>query len=174
MSEITQPSLLTLAKSGYFGGVRFGMSQEKVREILGNPDDTGGASRRHPDNLWKYGDIELGFSIPDLQLFHIAINFWGEAIEPEQGKQLRYDTWVIRGGLDIETFTQACYKHNIQFKELLPPWNDGCREFTTLFDKNNIGSMHLIFADKKEYEGQTVGLFKIVASSEIMKPKNQS
>lgn len=166
-----KPSLLTLAKSGHFGGAHFGMNQDEVIKLLGKPDYTGGGSRRHADNLWKYGDIELGFIVPELTLFHIAITFWGEDRLPEQGNNLSYDPWIIKGGLDIQTFTKACAEHDIQHKELIPPWNEGCREFTTLFDNNETGGMHLLFQDEKEYDEQALGLYKFVATATVMEPK---
>jgi hypothetical protein len=42
------------------GRIRLGMTREEVRSLLGDPDDTGGASRKykHPC-IWKYGDVEF-------------------------------------------------------------------------------------------------------------------
>jgi hypothetical protein len=38
------------------------MSREDLRILFGDPDDTGGTSRKHPTpSIWKYGDLEFHF-----------------------------------------------------------------------------------------------------------------
>ena len=42
--------------------VRLGMSRDDLRMLFGDPDDTGGTSRKHPTPaIWKYGDLEFHF-----------------------------------------------------------------------------------------------------------------
>lgn len=46
--------------------VRLGMSRAELRAILGEPDETGGTSRRHPSpRIWKYDRVEFHFGPPD-------------------------------------------------------------------------------------------------------------
>jgi hypothetical protein len=56
-------SLERFLRTGQFGEVVFGMSPQQVREHLGEPDDTGGTSRKysHP-SIYLYGTVEIWFS----------------------------------------------------------------------------------------------------------------
>jgi hypothetical protein len=37
-------------------------TRDELRRLLGEPDDVGGTSRKHPTPvIWKYGDIEYHF-----------------------------------------------------------------------------------------------------------------
>lgn len=156
---MSKPSLRQLAKNGFFGRVTFGMSEAEVEAELGEADFTGGGSRKYRDNLWRYGDLELGFIQSEYMLFHIAINFWGEAKTPVPPEKLDYDPWILRGGLPIEAFISECERQEIEFEELIPPWNDDCREFITE------GGMHFIFQVKSDLDEEVPGLTKCVASS---------
>ena len=54
--------LQSLAKTGKLGRVSITMHADRVKELLGEPDYTGGGSRNYPwENIWRYGDLELGF-----------------------------------------------------------------------------------------------------------------
>lgn len=45
--------------------VRIGMTRQEVLEILGEPETTGGVSRRHnTPSIYKYGCVELHFEQP--------------------------------------------------------------------------------------------------------------
>jgi len=58
--------------------IRLGMSRGEVRAIFGDPEDTGGTSRKHPTAaIWKYGGLEFHFgSEPDdnLSLIYMERN----------------------------------------------------------------------------------------------------
>jgi len=42
--------------------VRLGMSRDEVRAVLGDPEDTGGTSRKHSTPaIWKYDELEFHF-----------------------------------------------------------------------------------------------------------------
>lgn len=44
--------------------VRLGMTREELRELFGDPDETGGASLKHrAPSIWKYGDLEFHFGL---------------------------------------------------------------------------------------------------------------
>lgn len=50
------------AMTGEIAPLRLGDSQERVREVLGEPDDTGGGSRRHTEPaIWRYERLEFHF-----------------------------------------------------------------------------------------------------------------
>ena len=67
-------------RSGDFGSVRLGMMWENVRGRLGEPDMTGGTSRKQRVPLvWKYGEVELHFQ-PSGELFLI---YW-DGFDAEQ------------------------------------------------------------------------------------------
>ena len=144
-----------LAKEGKLGEVYITMHADRVIELFGKPDFTGGASNKHRwDNIWRYGDLELGFEHTNKLLFHFAVNFIGEEIEPEQGENLKFDSWVIKRGLTPAVFISECKKEGIEIRELNTPWNHDCIEYVTE------GGMTVIF-DADDKHG---GLLKFVVS----------
>jgi hypothetical protein len=41
-----------------------GATRDEIRQLLGEPHDTGGTSRRHPTpSIWKYEEIEYHFGL---------------------------------------------------------------------------------------------------------------
>lgn len=143
-------NLKDLVKYGNLGAVYITMHAERVKELMGKPDFTGGGSNKYQwENIWRYGDLELGFEQGSKELFYIAINFWSEHRNVEQGENLKFDPWVLKGGLGINDFLKSCEKEKIECQELIPPRNVECREFITK------GGMHLIFENGKNTEGLT-------------------
>lgn len=41
--------------------VRLGMTREKIKALFGEPDDIANGTRKYPEPVYKYGDIEFGF-----------------------------------------------------------------------------------------------------------------
>lgn len=42
--------------------IRLGMPREEIRAIFGDPEYSGGTSRKYPTPaIWKYGDLEFHF-----------------------------------------------------------------------------------------------------------------
>lgn len=78
--------------SDIFGTVRLGMSRDEVRECLGDPDDTGGTSRKqHVPRIWKYGEVELHFGTSG----ELVRFFWDDAdgnwiAVDENGSKIHY------------------------------------------------------------------------------------
>ena len=56
--------------------LHLGMSRDELRTALGEPDDTGATSRRHPTpKIWKYGGVEFHFGPGDaLALIYMEDN----------------------------------------------------------------------------------------------------
>ena len=49
-------------RTGDICPIRLGMSREQLKAALGDPEVTGGATRRHPRAvIWKYGELEFHF-----------------------------------------------------------------------------------------------------------------
>src|SRR6185503_14848998 len=92
-------SLKDFLRTGEFGSVKFGLDRTEVTEILGRPDDIGGASQKYREpGFWKYGDVELFFDRQTRRLCLILMNFW-EPNFPRGGVAINLDPWIIRGGL---------------------------------------------------------------------------
>ncbi len=51
-------------KTGQFGPVQLGMTQDEVRQLLGNPQDWGG-------QIWKYDEMEFHFGDQERRLWLI-------------------------------------------------------------------------------------------------------
>jgi len=74
-----QVSLNVMLRSGQLGELRYGMSQEEVRVLLGEPDAVGGGSRKYPHpSILLYGTVELNF---EPLRPHGLTSFWWEAGE---------------------------------------------------------------------------------------------
>jgi hypothetical protein len=44
--------------------VRLGMTRDELKAILGEPDNVGGTTRKHPTPaIWKYNDVEFHFEL---------------------------------------------------------------------------------------------------------------
>jgi hypothetical protein len=55
-------SLVQFLRTGNLGELRPGLTPEEVRHLMGEPEDTGGTSRRYRrPSIWLYGDVELHF-----------------------------------------------------------------------------------------------------------------
>ncbi len=105
-------SLKDFAATGVFGPVVFGCTRTALEAVLGEPEATGGQSRKHRrPNIWKYGDVEFYFTRPggELDMIHID-HFFGQGRVPQGWGRLRIDPWVIREGLARETFLSAVEK----------------------------------------------------------------
>lgn len=64
MSDSTpiRVSLREWLTTGQLGPLRPGLSPEEVRRLLGEPDATGGVSRRYPrPSIYVYGSVEVHF-----------------------------------------------------------------------------------------------------------------
>ncbi|WP_444943097.1 hypothetical protein ACJJIK_13865 [Microbulbifer sp. ZKSA006] len=150
-------SLKDLSEKGMLGEVYITMHSDRVKELIGEPDYTAGGSRKHKwENIWQYGDLELGFDQVTRELCHIAIDFWGEDRMPEQGEALGFDPWIFKSSLPLNDFLAECRTENIEIIELEEPSSENSREFVTE------GGMHLIFGETDL--GQQEALIKLVVS----------
>lgn len=51
-------------ETGILSNLRLGMTREEVVSAVGEPDDTGGTSRKHKTTtIYKYGDVEVHFEL---------------------------------------------------------------------------------------------------------------
>ncbi|MDM8551513.1 hypothetical protein QUF72_15610 [Desulfobacterales bacterium HSG2] len=160
--NLKQPSAYTLkdlAVKGGFGKAALGMPQNSVRTILGDPDLAGSVSQRYKKpNIWRYGDLELGFSRPDYTLSYFAVNYyWCNYSTPKSGKKLKFDPWILVGKLQPDEFVAAMKRERVENLEVEKPWNEDCREFVT-----ELG-MHIIFQMQGE-DREHIGLHKFVVS----------
>jgi hypothetical protein len=54
---VTRPSLIVFAATGNLGELHRGLTQDRVRELLGEPDDVS----LPPAEVWRYGSLEVSF-----------------------------------------------------------------------------------------------------------------
>jgi hypothetical protein len=103
-------SLQRLLKSGHFGELRAGMAAQQVRGLLGDPDTTGGTSRRYPrPSIYLYGTVELWFSRQ--QPWGLTSVFWapGERGALQLPPSCAIQDWDLTPGMDregVEAFLQ--------------------------------------------------------------------
>lgn len=64
-SERFDAWLREFEKTGDICPLRLGAPRERVRAVLGEPDDEGGASAKHAPRIWKYGALEFHFGNRD-------------------------------------------------------------------------------------------------------------
>lgn len=81
-------------RTGAFGPIRLGLTEDEVRALLGDPDATGGTSRRQrTPKIWKYGDVELHFD----DQRRVQLVFFDDFDVPSGGRALTFDPWILRG-----------------------------------------------------------------------------
>jgi hypothetical protein len=139
------------------GRIHLGQSANDVAAILGEPDDVGGASRKHRwPSIWKYGDIELFFDYRTRQINLILINFWEDGY-PSGDAAIQLDPWIIKGGLRIDEFIPPLDQEGIDYCEV-EPINTGTREFLVN------SAIKVIFNNDNEEYGGGAGLRKLSLS----------
>lgn len=151
-------SLKTFLRTGELGSIKPGLNRNEVTELLGEPDDVGGTSRKHREPaVWKYGDVELLFDRETRKLSLIVINFW-EPNVPSAGAALDLDPWIVKGGLQASDLTVALESEGIRYEEV-SALNPGTRQFLVS------SSITLIFKEDQEEDSDWTGLRKVVAGS---------
>ena len=94
-------SLKDFAVTGAIGPVTLGYGREALEVALGEPEATGGETRKHRrPNIWKYGDVEFFFdrACGELDMIHIDRSKRAEAWAnvAEQGRRyMAQGNWVI-------------------------------------------------------------------------------
>ncbi len=114
---MVKASMQDFLQSGQLGPIRLGMSRTQVRELLGDPDDIGGTSRKYRvPATWKYGDIELHYERGKDQLVLIHADDFNVL---SGGRAIDLDPWIIRGGVSLEEVQAQLQAVHIayQFKE---------------------------------------------------------
>lgn len=150
-------SIEELLKKGNLNKLYIGDTASNVEEFLGKPDMIGGGSRKYPwPNIWKYGDVELGFDPRERILRYISINFWGSNIyKPSGGKHIKLESLGIFGGMKAADFEQIMRVNEIACVDV-EPINSGTREF-------KVGERALVtFSEDAIVFGDWIGLMKII------------
>lgn len=116
---MTTVNLKEFLRTGQFGPVTFGMHQDQVINILGQPDDTSIPPRRkrRPDIL-KYGTMELHFD--DQADYKLFLIFADHLEHFSGGNRLELDPWVLRGHLSRPEVEDALRQAEISFSEFTP------------------------------------------------------
>jgi hypothetical protein len=115
-------SLKDFLATGVFGQVPFGCDQRHLEAVAGQPEATGGVSRKHRQPIiWRYGDVEFYFSRSSggLEMIHID-RFSGADSSPQGWGELQVDPWVIREGIGKAEFLRA-----LEFASLVYTVRDG-------------------------------------------------
>lgn len=106
-------SLQDFLRTGILGPVRLGMSRAQVRDVLGDPEHTGGISRKQRmPTILKYGDLEFLYRPGEDHLQ--AIHMDGFAI-PKGSASMSLDPWILVGGLALEDAEKALDEAAIKF-----------------------------------------------------------
>ena len=110
-------SLKDFAVTGDFGPVKAGFTPVSLEAVLGEPEATGGTSRRHRRPvIWKYGDIEFHFARPDGELCLVHLDrFSATGGCPEGWGGFEIEPWVIREGLPCDSFIAAIEKAGLKY-----------------------------------------------------------
>jgi hypothetical protein len=96
--EPVNVSLLEFLRTGQLGPVRLGMDREALRAALGEPELTGGTSRKYPrPSIWKYGSMEFFFPPQGEGLWMIFTDDFPLA----GGAGLHLEPGWLRGGLSL-------------------------------------------------------------------------
>ena len=152
-------SLLSFLSTGTLGDVKIGSTEMQVRKFLGDPEVKGGGSRKYrKENIWKYGDMEIGFHPKLDELTYIAFIFWNfEEKIIQLNKGLSINSGGIYVGIEFSEFEEILNKNKMQYKKI-ESTNEGTYE---IIIENNVTAIFNI--DKEIYEDE-IGLQKLVTS----------
>jgi hypothetical protein len=105
------------------------MSREQVRNLLGEPDDTGITSRKYrTPSIWKYGDVELHFVPGQDRLILIFLDHFEV---PASGKLVNIDPWIIRRTLTLREAEEKLTESGIQYDAADYKWADNAKSLVT-------------------------------------------
>lgn len=94
-------SMREFLRSGDFGPVRLGDSVDVLRAAFGDPDDTGGTSRRQKTPvIWKYGDVEFHLTA---DASRVGLIFCDRFERLHLGAAASFDPWFFAGHPSVET-----------------------------------------------------------------------
>jgi len=110
-------SMKRLLLTGEFGPVCLRASRQDVRAHFGEPEQTGGTSRKQRvTSIWKYGNIEFYFSRADDRLWYIQADDFEDDQVLQGGSGFELDAWVLRGGASWDGVKAALFDEGIPFQ----------------------------------------------------------
>ena len=105
--------------TGHFGTLRVGDSIDSLKHALGEPQLTGGTSRRYRSpRIWKYGDIEFHLT-PDGK--HIRLIFCDSYETLTLGPRASLDRWFFDGHPSAETVGHELAVAGLSFQNATAP-----------------------------------------------------
>jgi hypothetical protein len=114
-------SLRDFLATGEFGGLSSDSERDELRQLLGEPDDLGGTSRKHSvPHIWMYGGVEFTFgagSPSTLELIH----FDKPDIPPSGTSELTVKPWVLCEGMSSDDLSAACDDEGISLRRIRDP-----------------------------------------------------
>src|SRR4051794_22731376 len=103
MGITLMPSLLEFLKTGQLGDLRGGLTEEQVRQILGDPDSIANSKTKW---IWKYESLQLIFywSLPEGVRRLITIGLYPRDGRLELPPPLTLEGWSPDSGTTAEDF----------------------------------------------------------------------
>lgn len=140
---------------GKIGVIVLGMNANTVKEVLGEPDNVGGESRKYKwPNIWLYGDFQLIFDKVERKLNMIVVEFDCGNEPISGGHAFKLTPVFIRKGLSTEDIMTFLSSEGIDFQEVKP-----LEEGTS---RLKVGRTTFIFDDT---QGKDFGLVHMSVSS---------
>lgn len=109
--ESAPVSMEEFLRSGSLGGVRPGDTAGDLLRVFGEPDDTGGHSKRSV--IWKYGDIEFHLVGADRT---ISLIFCDRYEQLSLGSGGSLDPWIFRGHPSMQEVEAALDSAGFRFQ----------------------------------------------------------
>ncbi len=119
-------SLSDVITGGVFGPIFIGMTSDRVREILGEPEATAPVSRkdRRP-GIWRYGDLQFIFDGSERN--QLGSVFMDNFDIPSGGRAISLDPWIIRGGIALEEVEQHLRAARIDFRRAVDRYDQSIK-----------------------------------------------
>lgn len=110
-------------QTGVFGSINLGDTPEIIKEILGEPDYYGGATRKYrTPSVWSYGDIEFFFNMTNDLSKRKLSSIHGDHINSRQiltgGAKIQLDSWIIQGGFCVEIVERELIQNEMKFEKI--------------------------------------------------------
>lgn len=105
--------------TGTFGTIKFGLTKNQLKQIIGSPEDWSRIKRREKESrIWKYGDFEVWFKPPDWTVYAVFVDNF---TIPLGGKNLNVDCQSIRGEMSRIEVEKILDNIGVEFYKMPPP-----------------------------------------------------
>lgn len=115
-------SMMDIMSAGELGLRCHGVDHDGLRELVGPPSSWGTQKTPEKAEIWRFGNVEFHFSS-----WKVYLIFSDHDDLTDGGEFLHIDPWIVRRGLERETFQAALVRAGIAFETIAPDYDPSQR-----------------------------------------------